>query len=211
MKKLLVSVVFFALAGTAFAADMVPADDPLVINADQTTPPEPVADRWAGPYVGIALGRGYLKDSAPAEGEDTIYGAFAGYNLQWGPIVLGVEATADKTDIVFNDGSAIASKYMYGARLRGGLANEYVFAYGSIGAQHGVTNKIPAFGLVSPFNEDTALQLGAGLDVAVTKNIALGADFTYTKYKEFGDFRFFGQTVDVETKKLMLRLSYRFN
>jgi outer membrane immunogenic protein len=211
MRNALVSVLFFALSGTAYAADIVPVEDPLVVNADQLTPAAPAAERWAGPYVGVAIGHGFLKDSLPAEGDDTIYGAFAGYNLQWGPIVFGAEIGGEKTDIMFTDGSTIAAKHMYGARLRGGLANEWAFAYGSIGVQHGVTNEVAFLGLVSPKNEDTALQFGAGIDFAVTNNLALGVDFTYAKYEKFGNFSFLGNTVDVETKKLQLRLSYRFN
>jgi outer membrane immunogenic protein len=211
MKKSFVSVLFFGFLGAAHAADMPAENDPLVVDVEQASPAQPSADRWAGAYVGISAGHGWLTDSAPAEGDDSIYGAFAGYNLQWGPVVIGAEVGGEKADIMFTDGSTIASKYMYGARLRGGLANDYVFAYGSVGVQHGVTNEVPFIGLVAPMNEDTALQLGAGVDVAVTKNVALGLDFTYTKYEKFGDFTFFGTTVDVETKKLLLRLSYKFN
>jgi outer membrane immunogenic protein len=211
MKNLLASVLFFALSGTSFAADILPTEDPLVVNADQVTPAAPSADRWGGAYVGVAIGHGFLKDSLPATGDDTIYGAFAGYNLQWGPIVLGAEIGGEKTDIMFTDGSTIAAKHMYGAKLRGGLANDWVFAYGSVGVQHGVTNEVAFLGLVSPMNEDTALQLGAGIDFAVTNNLAVGVDYTYAKYEKFGNFVFLGNTVDVETRKILLRLSYRFN
>lgn len=211
MKKSVVSVLFFAFVGSANAASTDAADGPLVVNADQALPAAPVAERWAGAYVGLALGHGYLKDTAPAEGDDSIYGGFAGYNLQWGPVVVGAEISGEKADIMFTDGSTIASKYLYSARLRGGLANEYVFAYGSIGVQHGVTNEVPFIGLVSPMNKDTALQLGAGIDVAVTKNLALGVDYTYTKYHKFGGFTVFGNTVDVEAQKILLRLSYQLN
>jgi opacity protein-like surface antigen len=216
MKKFIVPVMFFGLFGSAYAADIVPSEDPLVINADQAVPAEPIAERWAGAYVGLSIGHGYLNDvitsiGAKATGEDIIYGGFAGYNLQWGPVVIGAEIGGEKADIMFTDGSTIASKYMFGARLRGGLANDYVFAYGSIGVQHGITNEVPTLGLVSPMNRDTALQLGAGVDVAITRNVAMGLDYTYTKYEKFGDFAIAGGYVDVETQKLLLRLSYKFN
>lgn len=209
MKKSFASVIFFALLGSASAADITPVEDPMVVNIDQSAPAQPTAERWAGLYGGIAIGQGYLEDSAPAKADDTIYGGFAGYNLQWGPVVIGAEVSGEKADIMFTDGSTIASKFMYGARLRGGLANEHIFAYGSVGVQHGVTNQVPAIGLLAPMNEDTALQLGAGVDVALTQNLALGLDYTYTKYKKFGGFVFFGNTVDVETKKILVRLSYK--
>jgi outer membrane immunogenic protein len=210
MKKLLSSVLFFALAGTAHSADIVAPEEPMVVNAEQITPAEPSSDRWAGAYFGVAIGQGYLADHAPllnarAEGDDTIYGAFAGYNMQWGPFVAGVEASVDRANILFTDGSGIRSEFMYAAKLRGGLANDWAFAYATIGAEHGVTN------LPAPFSKDTTLQLGAGIDFAVTRNLAIGANFTYAKYRQFADFTFFGSTVDVETKKLMVRMSYQFN
>jgi opacity protein-like surface antigen len=216
MKKTIVPVLFFACFGSAHAADIVPFEDPLVLNADQTVAAEPIAERWAGAYVGLSIGQGYLNDvitsiGAKAAGDDIIYGGFAGYNLQWGPVVIGAEIGGEKADIMFTDGSTIASKYMLGARLRGGLANDYVFAYGSIGFQHGITNEVPGLGLVSPMNKDTALQLGAGVDVAITRNVAMGLDYTYTKYEKFGNFPIAGGNVDVETQKLLLRLSYKFN
>jgi outer membrane immunogenic protein len=205
MKKYLVSAVMLLAMNSAYAADMVAPDDAPVINASETAVAEPVAERWGGFYVGAALGQGYLKDSAPATGHGWVQGAFVGYNKQWGNFVAGVEGTIDNADITFTDGSGIKSKVLYAARVRAGFANDWMFAYGSIGAQHGTTN------LPKPFAKDTALQLGAGVDFAVTKNITLGADFTYAKYKKFADFTFFGNTVDVETKKLQARVSYSFN
>ncbi|MGL4488344.1 MAG: outer membrane protein, partial [Rhizobiaceae bacterium] len=65
--------------------------------------------------------------------------------------------------------------------------------------------------LPKPFSKDTALQVGAGVDFAVTKNISLGVDASYAKYKRFADFTFFGNTVDVDVKKVQARVSYTFN
>jgi lactam utilization protein B len=39
----------------------------------------------------------------------------------------------------------------------------------------------------------------------VTGNVAIGADYTFTKYKEFG-----GLPLDVSTERLQARLSYAF-
>lgn len=205
MKKYIVSAFLMIAAGAASAADIEPQDDAPVINASEAIAAEPIAERWGGFYVGAAIGQGYLTDSAPAKGNDAVYGAYAGYNKQWGNFVAGIEASADNADILFTDGSGIKSKFLYAARVRAGWANDRFFAYGSIGAQHGVTN------LPAPFAKDTALQLGAGVDVALTKHLSLGVDATFTKYKKFADFTFFGNTVDVDTKKVQARLSYTFN
>jgi outer membrane immunogenic protein len=205
MKKYIVSAFLIIAANAANAADVAAPDEVPVINASEAVAAEPVAERWGGAYVGLSIGQAYLTDTAPAKGRGTIYGGYAGYNYQWGHFVAGVEGSANNADITFNDGSGIKSKFLYDARIRAGWANERIFAYGSIGIEHGVTN------LPVPFSKDTALQLGAGVDVAFTKNISLGVDATYTKYKKFADFTFFGNTVDVTATKVRARLSYTFN
>lgn len=174
-----------------------------MIKADAAAagqPAMPVAERWGGFYAGVSLGRGFLKDTIPARGKDWMFGGFAGYNHQWGSFVAGVEGSIDKADILFDDGSGIASEYIYSARVRAGWANEKVFIYGSLGAEHGTTINLP------PANSsDTALQLGGGIEYAVTGNVAIGTDYTYTKYKEFGDL-----PLDVTTQRLQARISYAF-
>ncbi len=161
----------------------------------------PVAERWGGAYVGVSLGYGFLKDTIPAEGKDWMFGGFVGYNLQWGNIVVGIEGSADHADILFDDGSGIASKQIFTARARAGWANDKVFIYGSLGAEHGTTINLP------PANaRDTAMQLGAGMEYAVTDKVAVGTDYTYTYYKEFGDL-----PLDVWTQRLQTRLIYSFN
>jgi opacity protein-like surface antigen len=205
MKKYIVSVFLLMTASAANTADIAAPDELPVINANESEVAEPVAERWGGAYVGVSIGQGYLTDSAPAKGNDYIYGGFAGYNAQWGHFVAGIEATADSADILFKDGSGIKSRLLYSGRVRAGWANDRMFAYGSLGAEHGVTN------LPKPFSKDTALQLGAGIDFAITRNIALGVDATYAKYKNFADFTFGGNKVDVSVKKVQARLSYNFN
>ncbi len=200
MKKYIVSAIFLVLTSTANAADVAAPDDAPVINANDAALPEPVAERWGGFYVGAALGFGQATDTAPAKADGTAYGGFVGYNKQWGNFVAGVEATADSFDATFDDGSGIKSRFIYAGRVRAGWANDLIFAYGSIGAQQGVTN------IAAPFTKDTALQLGAGFDFAVTKNVGLGLDYTHASYKKFADL-----PIDVKTHKFQARLSYTFN
>lgn len=203
MKRLIITAAFALAAFSGPFAGAALATEPEVIKADADTavkPAMPVAERWGGFYVGVSLGYGFLKDTIPAEGKDWIFGGFAGYNHQWGSFVAGVEGSIDKADILFNDGSGIASDYIYTGRVRAGWANDKLFIYGSLGVEHGSTINLP------PANaEDTALQLGGGIEYAVTNNIALGTDYTYTKYKEFGDL-----PLDVTTQRLQARLSYAF-
>jgi outer membrane immunogenic protein len=204
MKRLIFAAVLaLAASGIPFAGNSL-ASEPEVIKADAVVsdkPAMPASERWGGFYAGVSLGFGFLEDTIPSQGDDWILGAFAGYNLQWANLVAGIEGGIDSADIEFDDGSGIASEYIYTARVRAGWANEKVFIYGSVGAEHGTTMNLP------PDNSsDTALQLGGGIEYAVTSNIAVGADYTHTKYKEFGDL-----PLDVSTERLQARLSYSFN
>jgi outer membrane immunogenic protein len=200
MKQFLLTASLALMATGAHAADAT-SGDPQIIHADASTSAAPVAERWGGFYAGANIGYGFLKDTIPAEGKDWLYGGFAGYNKQWGNFVVGIEGGIDYADIMFTDGSGIKSKYMYTGRVRAGWANDILFAYGSIGVQHGTTVNLP------PANsKDTAMQLGAGIDFAVTQKVSLGTDYTYTKYKNFGDL-----PLDVTTQKVQARITYTFN
>jgi outer membrane immunogenic protein len=200
MKKHLLFLTAMSFAGIANSADAAGPDEPPVINASDAAIAEPVAERWGGFYVGLAVGKGFASDTAPAKADGIAYGGFAGYNAQWGHFVAGVDVAADSFNATFDDGQGIKSRYMYAGRIRAGVANDWAFVYGSLGAEHGVTN-IPA-----PFTKDTTLQLGAGVDFAVTKHISLGLDYTHANYKKFADL-----PLDVTTDKLQARLAYTFN
>ncbi len=201
MKRLIFTAFLTLVTSGTYAADMpsgdAPMGDPQIIQADGA----PVAERWGGFYAGAAVGYGFLKDTVPASGKDWVYGGFAGYNKQWGNFVAGVEGGIDRADILFNDGSGIKSEYLFTGRVRAGFATDRIFVYGSAGAQHGTTVNLP------PANsKDTALQLGAGFDFALTDKVSIGTDYTYAKYKNFGDL-----PLDVTTKKIQARLTYTFN
>jgi outer membrane immunogenic protein len=204
MKRLILTAVF-AFAAPGFAhIGLVEADEPEVISADMSAPEKPAmptAERWGGVYAGVSLGHGFLKDTVPAQGKDWIYGGFVGYNHQWGNFVAGVEGSIDRADILFDDGSGIGSKHLFTARVRAGWANDKVFIYGSLGAEHGTTINLP------PANsKDTTLQFGGGFEYAVTDKVSVGTDYTYAKYKEFGDL-----PLDVSNQRLNARLIYTFN
>ena len=103
MKKfLLASVSAIALTSSVRAAD-------LPVKAPAPPPLPPVVWSWAGPYIGIHGGivshRGKLEDDGLLAGVENslsthsvtktggIFGGHAGYNLQSGAIVYGIEGT----------------------------------------------------------------------------------------------------------------------
>lgn len=213
MRILLASACLLILSTSAYSADAIVSDGPAVIRADTAMDvAEPVSERWGGVYAGASVGYGFLNDSGaptgPASGRDWIFGGYAGYNHQMGNLVLGVEGNVDRADIMFTDGSQVASEFIYAARFRAGYATDKFMIYGTIGAEHGTTKK----GVLPIANDpkDTTVQFGGGFDVAVTDKVSMGVDYTYAKYKNFdhGNIPF---PLDVTTQKVAARLTYTFN
>lgn len=213
MRFIMASACLFlgSLAANATEAEVIPADQVEVLKPGADSPAataEPVAERWGGVYGGVSLGYGFLEDTAPATGKDWIYGGFVGYNHQFGNFVVGLEGNIDRADIMFTDGSQVTGDYIYAGRFRAGFATEKFMVYGTIGAEHATTKRglLP----VASDPKDTALQLGAGFDFAVTDKVSLGVDYTYAKYKDFdlGNIPF---PLDVTTQKVAARLTYTFN
>ena len=199
MKRFLVSALLFVTPSLAVAADLIEADPVPVITADESQPTAPVNERWGGAYIGLSIGGGKLWDSLNARGFDAIGGGFAGYNWQAGNFVAGVEGAAELANVTFTDGSNVKSKEFYTGRVRAGWANEKIFAYGSVGAQYSTSENFLGA-------KDTALQLGAGIDYALTDKIALGAEYTHAFYKNFDS-----TGIDVRTERFLARVSYSFN
>ena len=218
MRTLLASACLLIVSVSANAADTVLSDSPAIIRADTSAGvTEPAPERWGGVYGGISVGHGFLKDSLPAEGHDWIFGGHVGYNYQMGNFVAGIEGNMDRADIMFEDGSAVASEMIYAARFRAGYGTDRFLVYGTIGVEHGTTRRgnLAFFG-VTEDPKDTTLQLGGGVDVALTDKISLGLDYTYAKYKNFGGLAdnyplVFPNPLEVTTQKLGARLTYTFN
>jgi opacity protein-like surface antigen len=146
-----------ALTGSALAADLPVAK----------APPPAVIASWAGFYLGAHGGYGWKRDefSQPSRADFTssqsingirskgaVYGAQAGYNWQFGPVVTGLEIDFSVTDIKGSNGlsdslvvpglgSASSSetlgenvKYLGSARTRlGWLPAGNVLLYGTAG------------------------------------------------------------------------------
>ena len=218
MRILLASACLLINSVSVFAADIVNSDEVPVIRATESEmPSDPVASRWGGVYAGIDVGQGFFEDSAPATGKDWIYGGYIGYNHQIGNFIVGVEGNIDRTKIMFTDGSGVTGNLIYAGRLRAGYAFNRFMVYGTIGAEHGTVDSgnLTAFGVARDL-KDTTLQLGAGVDVAITDKISLGLDYTYAKYKGFDDLSsryplVFAAPLDVTTQKVAARLTYTFN
>lgn len=130
-----------------------------------TTPA--MASDFAGPRFEVTAGADDVTGGVDAT--DIAYGAALGYDLQFGKVVVGAEATAanvfDRADLGV------------GARL-GYVLNENVLAYGRVGytnlerpAVRGVTPKLDG------------LTLGGGLEVNVAGPVFAKAEYRYTDFE----------------------------
>lgn len=206
MKRLILAAWLGSAATGAYAADVIdaPESDPQVITADGGSVAAPSPSRWGGAYAGVALGAGFLWDSLDATGRDKVLGGYVGYNHQYNRFLVGAEFGAQSAPITFNDGSGVASKAFYQARVKAGLATDKWALYGTIGVQHATSNLALVPG-TDPV-KNTTLQWGAGADYAINDRISTGLDYTYAFHENFGK-----SGIDVKVQQLLVRLSYKFN
>jgi outer membrane immunogenic protein len=220
MKNLLLS----ATALVAFASVAQAADLP----ARRTVAPAPFVAApvftWTGFYVGVNAGYGLADINARGdtflgalgvgvEADGFVGGAQAGYNLQLGSIVLGVEADIQYSDLSASQsftaaipGTTLAGfggaeaelEYFGTVRARVGFAFGNVMPYltggliyGEVkgtasGAVTGTFNGTPITIVDSVSRSETFYYwvVGAGVEFAITPNISLKGEYLYSKLDE---------------------------
>ncbi len=209
---LLASVGALAIAGSAFAADLPYRGPPPVY-----VPPPPIFT-WTGIYIGGQIGYAWARDdanfttlnppgaffNASTRPQGVIGGAHVGYNLQFGPWVIGLEGSVDGTSL--NDTVTLAgvvpaltvqSREDVQGSIRGrlGIAFDRVLLYGTGGAAF--SNVKNDYRLGAPFflaesitKTRTGWTVGGGLAYAITNNWSIGAEYRYSDFGRFDDFPF---------------------
>jgi outer membrane immunogenic protein len=218
-KKVLAASALFFASLQASAQEMpmpsAPADD-MVIRAgiDDTEAPRGVSpDRWLGAYAGLTGGYSHIWDSFEANANGKLIGGFAGYNIRVaGRFAAGLEAEYANFKRPFDDGSGVEATESFTAKIRGGYAHDRFFAYGMIGAQHATSKAVLAtpVGPLSLELADTTYVLGAGVDVAVTDRLSVGAEYSRAFYHSY-DYPKFPLPVDVRTQQFKARVAYKIN
>jgi outer membrane immunogenic protein len=209
MKKILLTTVSFGVF--CCAAPALAADLPIYSKAPAVV--APVYD-WSGFYVGGFGGYGYgnhnLNNATGPAGfanftvnyssQGGFGGGEAGYNVQSGNIVVGVEGDFAWFDIKGNDGftstdaagfasnDATNLRWAGTLRARGGIAVDRLllfftggWAYGDL--QH--TSTDPVFGIDQFDTRRSGLTAGAGIAYAITNNVI--GKFEY-RYYDFGTY-----------------------
>ncbi|MBB4956043.1 outer membrane immunogenic protein [Agrobacterium vitis] len=192
----------FASTSMVMAADAV--DEIPTAPTAVNTP----AFSWAGGYVGVHGGYGWL-DATLSQGSTSFsddfdggrIGGFAGWNFDVGHnVILGVEGDLNY-DWNDNDyfGVKVGTDVSGSVRARAGYAIDHalLFVTGGWTAQRGYIESS-----VGDFNETfNGWTVGAGVDYAVTKNIFTRAEY---RYNDFGSKNFSG--LDFDTKQHVINI-----
>ncbi|WP_026595717.1 outer membrane protein [Methyloferula stellata] len=187
--------VLFAGAGEAKAADLAPVPEVQIV---------PAAPDWTGFYVGGHMG---LADAFTHYDYSTLFsgalnnhtrigringaapGGYAGFNYQFGAIVLGVEGDATFTNGAFRlNGASIdflqTSNLISTVSGRAGLVvTPDTMVYGRVGYSRIQLAGVQGFGGPGSNFHHTVpgTQTGLGIEHLITNNFALRIEGTYTK------------------------------
>jgi outer membrane immunogenic protein len=154
------------------------------------------AFNWSGFYAGVSGGYGWgtiTRDPvAGAIIEDDLdgwnLGAHAGYNVDFGGFVVGVEGDANWTDMGYSQELGAAGTFDAGldgfgsVRMRAGASFGQVMPYvtGGIGVGKGTVGTTAPNGVTNTQSQwHTGWVLGGGLEAAATENVTLRAEYLH--------------------------------
>jgi outer membrane immunogenic protein len=161
-----------AFSGAARAADMIDETP----QAPQPTFEEAVKSGWAGAYA-----EGKFGDAANIKAKGFGGGAFAGYNLQNGGIVYGLDGDLGLSRAKGTAGGVTAKQGFDGAlRARLGYDLGPVMVYGAAGGAF--TRATATAGAVSDTKTHLGFTVGAGADIKVTDNLFARAEYRYNAF-----------------------------
>lgn len=179
MKKLLLATAATLIAGSAYAADLPRYQETPAYQA-------PAAVTWTGFYAGANIGANFAGDFDPklpnislSSASGFSGGIQAGYNMQYDPIVVGIEGAIDYGSVTDSSNGARGRLGWRGAvtpRLGYAIGNfmPYVkagFAAGNV--------ELKAYGATDS-NTLVGWTAGVGIEYLVTPEISVRAEYNYT-------------------------------
>jgi outer membrane immunogenic protein len=198
-------------AGPAYAADVISEEPP----APAAPMEEPPVASWAGPYAGVSLGYGFSGTTTPDTGDiDTdgfLGGVFAGYNLQNGLFVYGIEGDVGYSGVK-GDNGITETKSGFEGSLRGRLGvavTNDILLYGTAG---GAAERLK---VSDPAGDDSNAMLGwtagAGVDVKLTEQVFGRVEYRYTDFGS-ADFNTGSgpQSVDSKENRVTFGIGMKF-
>jgi outer membrane immunogenic protein len=222
MKRFLLSCAgVVALTAAAAAADL-PARAPVPyypVKAPMYAPPY----SWTGFYLGVNGGYGWGRSDwdtvGPFDVSGGLVGGTAGYNYQFGQLVVGVEGDVDWSDIKGNTtsfctfGCQTSNTWLSTVRGRLGFAADRFLPYVTGGAAFGdIRASTPGFPGASQTN--TGWTVGAGIEAALVGNLSAKVEYLYVDLGNFncGVACGLGAADNVSLHENVLRggINYRF-
>jgi outer membrane immunogenic protein len=180
--------------------------------ADYYKAPQPVpyGYSWMGPYVGANFGYqlGQLSNSG-ADPSGVAGGFQGGYNWQIGQLVFGAE-----TDFQFSDSNGVFAAYKFSnpwfgtVRGRGGFALNNILFYGTLGLAYG-RGHVELAGL-DEGSMHAGWTGGAGLEVGLTQNWSVKAEYLYIDLSSEGYF-LTGTNNGLQSSLMRFGVNYRFS
>lgn len=225
MTRLLVATALATglIAAPAFAAD-------LPVYQEQVAYSPAPAFSWDGFYVGANVGYawGTGRVAVPAQSVSGDYDGFlggiqAGYNAQFGALVVGLETDLQLSGIDYSRTFATVAgnvttksdlKWFGTTRARLGYAADRFMPYITGGVAY-ADNKISATNAGATLSESKThwgWALGAGVEAAVTNNVSLKAEYLYVDLERKTYFSAFGGgfRADADFHIGRVGLNYRF-
>ena len=217
-KFLLATTFFFAVAGSAMAAD------PVVYEPA----PEVPVFTWTGAYIGVHAGYAWTSGdfshpdfgSASRDLDGGLLGVYAGYNWQFSPNFVGgiefdIEHLWADDDFDFVAGVPVSHErdWQGSARLRAGYAMDRTLLYVTGGVAF-ATARVEAFNpapppIVNVDEEKThwGWTIGAGVEHAFTDNWIGRLEYRFTDFssEDFDNF-----DVEHEQNAIRVGIAYKF-
>jgi outer membrane immunogenic protein len=134
------------------------------------------AQDWSGPYIGASLGQGSGDVGIPATSgsdtldSDTVYGLFAGYNLQRNNLVYGAELAFQSGDIKSAAFPTQGIDRLMDLKGRFGYAAGPGLVYGVLGFS---TNRAFVTGATS---DGSGYSIGLGYDYRINDAFTIGGE-----------------------------------
>ena len=154
---------------------------------------------WTGLYAGVSVGNGEVSGSAVL-GDDLgglTYGIFAGYQYDFGAMVVGTELELSGTDWS-DDTVGVAVDSVARAKARLGYDAGAFLPFATLGVAQAATT-----GAVE--DDDSGWFYGAGVDYSLGGGTILGAEILR---HEFGDYA--GTGVDASATTISARVAFGF-
>ena len=190
--------------GSAFFAPMTamagglaaPVTEPVII-AEVTTVPD---FDWTGFYGGAALGYGDVGSTGDVlNGSGVLGGILAGYRMDWGQWVGGVEADYDWSGIDLGEGDLGSLDAVGRLKLQVGYDLGRTLIYGTGGWAYGDAT------VAGEGRSDWGWLAGMGVDYMVNDAWLVGGEVLYHDFSNFDD-----SGIDIDATTIKARVAYRF-